>query len=330
MQQKRGKRFERASKENVTALRAHFQRTERDEQIIRRVGEFRFLSSEQVLRLVPPLAGETAKQIPERLKRLWQLQFLDRPRAQLQYYRAGGGSARMIYALGQQGARLLSERDNVPIHKLNWTLKNNRVGQINILHTVEIAEVLTKLESECKASDNVTLIKGTQVVAESPVTTHKMEKPHKIATSPSFAGRSFKLAIHPDAVFALEIDADERSNFFLEVDRGTMPVARKLSSMKADVRQRSVLEKFMCYAQAWKDGHVEARYGWEHFRVIFVTTSPERVARMVDVVEELAKDEHMRGCKGLFLFADAKSLRGKALLDTAFINGKGERVRLLD
>ncbi len=330
MHQKRGKRFERASKDDVTALRAHFQRTPRDEAIIRRVGEFRFVNSEQILRLVPAIGGETAKQIPERLKRLWQLHYLDRPRAQLQYFRQGGGSAKIVYALGQQGAKLLSQRDATPIHKLNWTLKNNRVGQLNILHTVEIAEFLSKLEAECTAAKSVALIKGDAIVRESPPTTHTMEKPHRIAAQPSLAGRSFKLAIHPDAVFALGLGTGKQSNFFLEVDRGTMPVARKLSSMRADVRQRSVLEKFMCYAQAWKDGHAERRYGWQHFRVIFVTTSAERVARMVDVVTELAKDLDMRGCKGLFLFADTASLRSTPLLDCKFTNGKGERVGLTD
>ena len=204
MHQKRGKRFERASKVDVMALRTHFQRTPRDEDIIRRVGEFRFVNSEQILRLVPAIGGETAKQIPERLKRLWQLHYLDRPRAQLQYFRQGGGSAKMVYALGQQGAKLLSERDGTPIHKLNWTLKNNRVGQLNILHTVEIAEFLSKLEAECGAAKTVALIKGDAIVRESPPTTHKMEKPHKIAAQPSLAGRSFRLAIHPDAVFALD------------------------------------------------------------------------------------------------------------------------------
>ncbi len=154
---------------------------------------------------------------------------------------------------------------------------------------------------------------------------------HKIASDVTFAERNFKLAIHPDAVFALQFKAEnERSNFFFEADRGSMPVARKLSSMKADVRQRSLLEKFLCYAQAWKSGHVQKRYGWEHFRVIVMTTSPERVQRMVDVVQEVAKDRHLSGCRGLFLFADAASFAEHRLLDYPFTNGKGERVRLVD
>ena len=53
-------------------------------------------------------------------------------------------------------------------------------------------------------------------------------------------------------------------NFIGNTVHGTVTGA-----VKADVRQRSVLEKFMCYAQAWKDGYAERRYGWQHFRVIF-------------------------------------------------------------
>ncbi len=309
----------------------HFRMTRRDLMILERVAEFRFLTSEQIMRLVPALSGETAKQIPERLKRLWLLQYLDRPRAQLQYYRAGGGSDKLVYALGNEGAKLLSERSGIPIHKLNWTLKNNRVGQLNIQHTVNIAEMLSKAESECAGRTDIGFIKSAQLTTESPIATQKMEKPHKIAGTVNFAGRTFKLAIHPDAVFALEFKTeDERSHFFYEDDRGTMPVARKLSSMRADVRQRSLLEKFLCYAQGWKDGHVQTRYGWDHFRVIVMTTSPERVERMVDVAQEVAKDRNLAGCRGLFLFGETASFSQSSLLQYTFINGKGEQVKLTD
>ena len=342
MKQKRSKRFERMSKRDAAALHAHFQLTERDETIIRRVGEFRFLNSGQIMRLLPPVSGDTPKQIPERLKRLWQLQYLDRPRAQLEYYRRGGGSARMVYALGLEGAKFLSERDGTPIHKLNWTLKNKRVGQLNILHTIEIADVQTRLECECGANDQIELIKAAQLISESPAATQAMEKPHKIVATPTITverknratgtitreKQSFRLAVHPDDVFALAIGGDKQSNFFVEIDRGTMPVWRKASSMSPGVRQRSVLEKMLCYAQAWKDGHVLERYGWTQFRVIFVTPSPERVARMLQVLGGVAQD--ISGCKGLFLFADAASLHSTSILDFRFTNGKGEHVRLID
>ena len=102
-------------------------------------------------------------------------------------------------------------------------------------------------------------------------------------------------------------------------------VARKLSSMKSDVRQRSLLEKFLCYAQGWKDGHVQARYGWDHFRVIVMTTSPERVARMVDVVQEVAKDRNLAGCRGLFLFGETASFSQSSLLGTRSSTAKASR-----
>ena len=169
-----------------------------------------------------------------------------------------------------------------------------------------------------------------------------MEKPHKIVATPTITverknratgtitrdKQSFRLALHPDDVFALGIGGDKQSNFFVEIDRGTMPVWRKASSMSPGVRQRSVLEKMLCYAQAFKDGHALDRYGWTQFRDIFVTPSPERVARMLQVLGGVAQD--IPGCKGLFLFADAASLHSSPILDYRFTNGKGDKVRLAD
>ena len=225
---------------------------------------------------------------------------------------------------------------------LNWTLKNKRVGQLNILHTIEIADLQTRLECECGASGQIELIKAAQLLAESPAATQAMEKPHKIVATPTITverknratgtiakeKQSFRLAVHPDDVFALGIGGDKQSNFFVEIDRGTMPVWRKPSSMSPGGRQRSVLEKMLCYAQAWKDGHVRDRYGWTQFRVIFVTPSPERVARMLQGLHGLTHD--IPGCNGLFLFADAASLRSTPILDYRFTNGKGDKVRLAD
>src|ERR1700692_2201969 len=81
-----------------------FQLTDRDMEILRQVGRHRFLRSTHISRLL----CAPHKKILERLGTLYHAGYLDRPRAQLEYHVRGGGSAPLVHALGNAGARLLS------------------------------------------------------------------------------------------------------------------------------------------------------------------------------------------------------------------------------
>jgi hypothetical protein len=84
-----------------------------------------------------------------------------------------------------------------------------------------------------------------------------------------------KLGVIPDRVFALEF-ADQngktnRIHFFLEADRGTMPVTRRHLS------QTSFLRKLLAYEATWSQSIHRTKFGINRFRVLTVTTSPARV-----------------------------------------------------
>jgi hypothetical protein len=74
---------------------APFQLTERDYEIIRQVSRHRFLRSPQIV----ALAGGSPQQIVRRLQLLYHHGYLERPQAQLRYFRTGG-SHHMAYGLG--------------------------------------------------------------------------------------------------------------------------------------------------------------------------------------------------------------------------------------
>src|ERR1039457_4401155 len=93
--EKRLPRFERAAV-------APMQLTERDRTVIRLVHRHRFLSSRQIIALV----GDSQLQVLRRLKLLYHHGFLERPRAQLQYYDRGGARP-MVYGLTNKGGKLL-------------------------------------------------------------------------------------------------------------------------------------------------------------------------------------------------------------------------------
>jgi hypothetical protein len=100
----------------------------------------------------------------------------------------------------------------------------------------------------------------------------------------------------PDAVFALEY-ADQsgqvqRAYFFLEADRGTMPVMRK------GLAQTSFFRKLLAYEATWVN-KVHQRYlSIPRFRVLTVTTIATRVQTLLAACSQLQRGH------GLFLFAD--------------------------
>src|SRR4051794_38118035 len=88
-----------------------------------------------------------------------------------------------------------------------------------------------------------------------------------------------------------------RAFFFLEADRGTMPVVRK------GLRQTSFLRKLLAYRETWRQGVHKARLGIPNFRVLTVTASRERVEHLVEACRSLAG-----GGSRLFFFKDQESL----------------------
>src|SRR5579863_1722842 len=122
-----------------------FQITDRDAEIIRQVARHRFLRSTHISQLL----GASHKKILERLSPLYHAGYLDRPRAQIEYHVRGGGSAPLIYALGNRGAQLLFARDGFGNPEIDWGHKNRETGREFILHTLAVADVRVSLAVAC-------------------------------------------------------------------------------------------------------------------------------------------------------------------------------------
>ena len=240
-QRKRKKRFERSS-DHV----AHMRLTPRDVAIIRHVSRHRFLNSKQIIELV----GESPR-VVRRLELLFHCGYLDRPKAQLVYY-GKAGSEPLVYALARKGAQILAETDHESTEAYRWTLKNKRVGQLHVQHTVDAADILVRLQTATRVTKAIRLVTQDQILAEAPLPTREMAHPFKLTAEVMWAKRHHTLSIIPDDVFALEfgdgiLESQERSNFFLELDRETMPVMRKSKSLDRHNRQTSILSKLLTY-----------------------------------------------------------------------------------
>ena len=235
-----------------------FQLTERDVAIIRAVARHRLLRSIHVSIIL----GAPHKKVCDRLTRLYHAGYLDRPRAQIAYYVAGGGSTPMAYALSARGARLLLERgDATPIHVVAADSK-----QPYLLHALAVADFRIRLRAALLARPDIRLI-DDEALPASPAT------PVHVAV----AGDAV-VATVPDYVFALHRADGAVRNYAVEIDRGTMPITR------ASLTQSSVMRKVVAYAAIKEQGLYRQQFGWRNFRVLIVTDDAKRAANMRSAV----------------------------------------------
>lgn len=302
-------RFHRAAPEPIRL-------TADDVAIVRHVAQHRFLRSTHLARLIP---HRSYKKLVERLASLYHNGYLDRPRAQIDAY-AIGGSSPMVYALGFRGAQLLSDPLSAGI---DWTDKNRSVGRLFIDHTLLIADVMVAASGATRVHPDIALMPAAQILAGAPESTRRADNPWKLASRTRFDGQIVNLAVIPDAVFGFDFTLErKRKYFFLEADCATMPVVR------AGINQTSFARKLMAYlAGGGKANAFGQQLGIGNFRVLTVTTGPERIASMIDALKALTDGAG----SAQFLFTDRSTLLTSAdLLSLQWTTGKGERVRLSD
>lgn len=291
-------RFKRVS--TIPSIRL----TERDHGIIRLIQRHRFLRSSHIIALI----GGSPQSLLRRLQLLYHPGYLERPRVQIEYYRKGG-SREIIYGLGNKAKSVLKE-DGYPSSKLSWGEKNRAVGRIFFEHALFVSDVMVGIELACRAT------LGIRYISEEDFPLAHTGKKPQFRWRVQINGH-LKLGIIPDRVFALDENGNQ-AFFFVEVDRGTMPVIRKNHS------QSSMFRKFLAYEATWSKGLHQSLFGFHRFRVLTVTTSAARLKSLIEACSYL-KSGH-----GLFLFCDQASLKEHGdIFKVPWINGRGETVTSL-
>jgi hypothetical protein len=285
---------------------------ERDHDIIRLVHRHRFLRSDQIVALM----GQSQQQLIRRLQLLFHHGYLERPRAQLQYYERGG-SHPIVYGLGNKGGMLLKQEHGTPVHSDSWSEKNHIIGRVYLEHALFVADVMVAIELACRKHGGIRLIYDDELAL--PGESHET---HQLFNWKVNVQNGTRLGVIPDRVFALEFSDpsgnSQRQVFFLEADRGTMPVTRR------DLSQTSFFRKLLAYEASWLQSIHRTRFCFHRFRVLTVTTIPGRVQTLVDACSQL-KQGH-----GLFLFADRTILSGDLFAPIWQTGRPGETGSLLD
>ena len=294
-----------------------FRLTIDDIEIVRHVARHRFLRSTHIAALL----GRSLDRTNDRLARLFHAGYLDRPRAQLDYYPTTG-SGPMVYALADGGARLLKKYNVPAFSEVEWTRKNREVLRPQIEHQLETMDFYVSLECACRNRSDVQLLHPEDLIAAFPDQTSAGRNPFTLRATISDRGITEKVSVVPDFAFGLLLRDGSRRYYVVEIDRGTMPIARTNSP-----RQNSFQEKMRTYLGAHAGGQHERRLGWNTFRVLTVTIDEYRVRSMNEALRAL----HVPHSPGpsLFFFATRDELTATDPISLAWRDGNDRAVCLI-
>ncbi|MGH1419412.1 MAG: replication-relaxation family protein [Hyphomicrobiaceae bacterium] len=278
--------------------------TKDDIAITRYVAQHRFRRSSDIFR---HLSHRPPKKLRERLRKLYDLGFLDRPLAQRDDH-IQHGKTHLIYALGDRGAQLLSEVDGFVAPKSNWTHKNRSVRRQHIHHTLRVADICDAVYRLPQHEPSTSILSDADILRHAPNATRHDSKPWRWPARIRLPDNTLRPSITvPDFVFGIDF-ADQRKRYFYfcEADRGTMPVYR------SNHKNSSVVRKFETYLAGYHAGLHTSRYGIGNLRFLIVTTSQQRINTMIKVLTNVAGSADT----SMFFFADIHQLlEAKHILD---------------
>lgn len=261
--QKRLPRFRRAAE-----AAGPFQFTKRDLRILSVVAEHRFIRSEWLV----TLAGGSKQQALRRLSLLYHHGYLDRPRAQLDYFHKGGGTS-IIYGLASRGAGRLRRDLNMPFECMDWKTRNCSVGRLFLEHTVLISDFMATQLAESR-KEGSRLLSDDEL--EKPKGRELSKRPWRWSVRPCNGRQS---TVVPDKVYAVErFQANDqlvRTHYLLEADRGTMPIER------SNRRQTSIMGKLRTYSLLDSTGSLPP-----NSFVVILSESEERLNNIVQAIAE--------------------------------------------
>lgn len=285
--------------------------TARDIAILDVIAKHRFVRSTHVQALMP---DEPSVKILRRLHTLYHNGYVDRPRAQIDYHQQGGGSKPMVYGLTSRSERLLAEETGKSLKR-----RDNDTTRLFLEHTLAVTDFMVALEQACRDRGDIRVIECNEILAKASERVQRQPNPFMWETRVRWGGEEHRIHVAPDKVFGIE-DADgSRRYYFLEMDCGTMPIARN------DIHRTSLLRKFLSYDATFRDNLHRGLYNLPGFQVLTVTTSEERIATCLEVLGETM---HPREVEKRYFFVAKEAGVQVPLFTMSWMAGAGKAPRL--
>jgi hypothetical protein len=283
-----------------------FRITDRDEQMMRAIARFRLLARPQLLQIL----GGSPRGVRNRLRLLAAHNYLVRLKAELTEPHA--------YGIGNTGPRFLAGRGYNINLRIDWTAENQRSDYFRT-HTLAVAE--TMLHFDCAISEyGIDLIDHHEIRQHFPGHTQNSKRPFSLHV-PIVQGdnKPISIPVVPDRLFAL-IYPDQRHNFALEQDLGTMDIWANRIVGKSSLRR-----KLLAYFHGRVQKRFADRWGFKSFRVLIVTPSDTRIESMLRAQQRIAPD-----CPpGFFMYSTPQRLAHDGPLGPAWTTIKRDNVSLL-
>lgn len=256
--------------------------TERDQACIREVYDLRFLTTDDLMTLT---GSKSRSKFNDRMRELWGNGYLDRPEFFVKHF-AYADKRPTVHALGDAGAAWLRDHDGVRFpERMSWRVKNKDIkGADFALHTLGVSRTITRAVADIRGVGGLHLVRQAAVWQTSPSYNPGTPDPFALPTELHWIdGQVHGRKTKPDYTFIL---GDERSGTlrrgltFLEYDRATEDYVR------SSPFRPSILQKLLCYADAYRRELPKERFGLQRFRVLFVTEGDDtHIANIIKVYE---------------------------------------------
>jgi hypothetical protein len=266
--------------------------TSRDTDLLREVAEFRFLNTEQIL----SLHEGSRRNIMERLSRLYQHGYLDRPKVQKTAHLA---STHFVYSLDRKGVEVLAtgaeEREGI-FRRIREVKHTSAL----VAHALMISQFRICLTLALKERPDVKLTRWVQGNDLKVLLQRRGENPPLVA----------------DAFFVLET-SEYKYPCFLEADRATMTEER-------------FTNKLRMYWRHNREKRFQESLGVSYFRVLTIAPNKTRAKNLCLAAKD-ADDKREGSLMYLFLSEAQYSLtKPEAILSMIWTSPKGEGHGILE
>jgi hypothetical protein len=202
----------------------------------------------------------------------------------------------VVYTLARKGAKELAKTLNISPQGLAGSAK---FSSFFLEHSLRISNFMCSLEVALKNAE-------AQLISwRSDYELRSLKL--KVSNLEQYGE---KIPIVPDGLFSIKI-GERIENFFLEADRGTMPIPK-------------IRKKMLGYIQLYRRGLHKEVFNLPHFRVLIITTNEKRRGLMMDELRGIGY------CLNMFLFALWQDIQPHSMLDKMWIKCRGESVSLLN
>ena len=288
-----------------------FRLTARDIALLIACAAFRFATSVQLARIV----GGSSQQIVRRLQFLFAHGYLDRPPGQFVHLAAFvEGSQPLIYALTRKGALKVAELGHHAGIDPEHVSQNNRSATSPfIAHTLAITEFMLAAESSCTDAGLELIDQHRLIALTMPEATRKQRDPLRLPIRCLGPDRKpTTIAAVPDRLFSI-VREKERTNYALEIDRGTERIRNKFSL------------KHYAYLEAWRQDAFKTQWAFQRLRVATVTTSEKRIDNMLAAQRATTND----AAPGLFIYTTFERVAAEGILAPIWKSAEQDNLSLL-